>query len=414
MPSRPSSASTRSTSPRSPEPGRVRAADAVVGDLDASDAVPSSDSKIRARSRSPARTSRRSRATRRRRSRPRPRSAAEAAPWARRSRPGPATRATSASSAGPSPRSVRTLGWRPRASSLSSSSASSAPRAAVTRICAASSAPSRASPPRAGARATSAASRCCAAVVEVALEPTARRVGRGRRSGARGSNLLLLALALAHVRAGDQDARDARLVEDRRRGPRDGPLAAVARDPPRLALGLRDAVRRACDRHPRRELVLARDDVEEGPAADLLELRPVASQKARFAPSGTTFASWSVMTMKLGIVFATVVAKSRWRCRSTSRRFRSVMSIPPAMIRTTFPLLVGERRGAPGDDAVLAPARSVKAFSYSAPPGTPARRRGIAGSSPRARVVDEDVPEVAPPPAGSGRRRSRSPPRPRG
>ncbi len=41
--------------------------------------------------------------------------------------------------------------------------------------------------------------------------------------------------------------------------------------------------------------------------------------------------------MKLGIVFATVLAKSHWRWSSTSRRLRSVMSMPPAMIRTTSP-----------------------------------------------------------------------------
>ncbi len=65
--------------------------------------------------------------------------------------------------------------------------------------------------------------------------------------------------------------------------------------------------------------------------------RPNTSQKALFAPCRVTTASWSVMTMKLGIVSATVVAKSHWRCSSSSRCLRSVMSIPPATIRTTSP-----------------------------------------------------------------------------
>ncbi len=99
------------------------------------------------------------------------------------------------------------------------------------------------------------------------------------------------------------------------------------------------------------------DEVEEGPPVELLEAAPERVAEGAVRPVGDDVASWSVTTMKLGIVSATVLAKSHWRCSSTSRRLRSVMSIPPAMIRTTFAVLVHERRGAPGDHALLAPAR---------------------------------------------------------
>ena len=107
-------------------------------------------------------------------------------------------------------------------------------------------------------------------------------------------------------------------------------------------------------------------------------LRPTAAENARFAPKGTTFASWSVRTMKLGIVSATVFAKSRWRWRSTSRRLRSVMSIPPAMIRTTSPL--SSTSGAARQAMTRSlPRASVKAFSYSAggKSGAAERKRSI-------------------------------------
>jgi hypothetical protein len=89
-----------------------------------------------------------------------------------------------------------------------------------------------------------------------------------------------------------------------------------------------------------------------------------ASQKARFAPCGTIRASWSVTTTKLGMVLATALAKSHWRCSSTSRRLRSVMSIPPAMIRTTLPC-----SSASGADCHAitrsCPCALVNAFSYA-------------------------------------------------
>jgi hypothetical protein len=49
----------------------------------------------------------------------------------------------------------------------------------------------------------------------------------------------------------------------------------------------------------------SRNDVPSSSAND----RPNVSIRARFAPCGTMIASWSVITMKLGIVSATVLAK---------------------------------------------------------------------------------------------------------
>ena len=54
----------------------------------------------------------------------------------------------------------------------------------------------------------------------------------------------------------------------------DDALAAVARQPARLALGLRDTVCRPGDRHARGELVLARDEVEERRPLELLLRAP--------------------------------------------------------------------------------------------------------------------------------------------
>ena len=112
------------------------------------------------------------------------------------------------------------------------------------------------------------------AVVEVALQPASRRVGGVDDPRPGGAELLLLSLALADVGARDQHPGDARLVEDRRRRPRHGQLPSVPGDPSRLALGLLDAVRGAGDRHPRGELVVACDDLEERPAAELFEAAP--------------------------------------------------------------------------------------------------------------------------------------------
>ena len=114
---------------------------------------------------------------------------------------------------------------------------------------------SRSSTPRAGARARAPRAAAARRRGGSARAAGGRRRSR-RRSGAGRAQLLLLALPLADVHAGDQHARDAPLVEDRRRRPGDGQLAPVSRDPARLALGLGDAVRGAGDRHPRRELVV--------------------------------------------------------------------------------------------------------------------------------------------------------------
>ena len=110
-------------------------------------------------------------------------------------------------------------------------------------------------------------------------------------------------------------------------------------------------------------------------------VRPNASQNARLAPYGTTIASWSTTTMKLGIVSATAFAKSRWRWRSSSRRFRSVMSIPPAMIRTTLPL--SSTSGAECQAITRSfPFASVNTFSYSdaSKAGAAAWKRSIIAS----------------------------------
>ena len=166
------------------------------------------------------------------------------------------------------------------------------------------------------------------------------------------------------------------------------------RDPPRLALRLGDAVRGARDRHPCSELVVARDDLEERPPARAP--RGCARRRRRTRGSrrsGTTFASWSVMTMKLGIVSATVFAKSRWRWRSTSRRLRSVMSIPPAMIRTTSPL--SSTSGAERQAITRSlPRASVNAFSYSAGANSGAAARKRCDHLLALGGIDEDVPEV--------------------
>ena len=128
--------------------------------------------------------------------------------------------------------------------------------------------------------------------------------------------------------------------------------------------------------------------------AELLQ-RPAecASQNARLAPYGTTIASWSTTTMKLGIVSATVFAKSRWRWRSSSRRLRSVMSIPPAMIRTTLPL--SSTSGAERQAITRSfPFASVNTFSYS--DASKAGRGCVEALDHRLALVriDEDVPEV--------------------
>ena len=74
------------------------------------------------------------------------------------------------------------------------------------------------------------------AVVEVALETASRVVGRSDDPGTRPANLGLVTLALRHVRAADQVDRAARDLGQRRARPDDIDLGAVALEPPPLAL----------------------------------------------------------------------------------------------------------------------------------------------------------------------------------
>ena len=72
------------------------------------------------------------------------------------------------------------------------------------------------------------------------------------------------------------------------------------------------------------------------------------------APSGTTFASWSVMTMKLGIVSATVVREVPLALQVDLAPL-PVGDVDPARDDPDdVAALVDERRRAPGDHALLA------------------------------------------------------------
>ena len=192
------------------------------------------------------------------------------------------------------------------------------------------------------------------AVVEVSLEATAGGVGRGHDPAARGPHLLFLALALGDVGAGDQYARDAPLVEDRRRRPGDRPLAAAAREPARLSLGLWNAVRRSCDRHPGRELVLGSDEVEERRPLDAF-LCPVegVQERAVGAPSHDD-----------GVVVGDDdEARDRVGDRGGEVPLPLEIDLAPLALGDVdpsgddahdSPVLVDERCGAPGDDVLLA------------------------------------------------------------
>ena len=132
-----------------------------------------------------ARTWRRWSAPRRRRSRPPPRPGRAAAPRARSRRStGSGARVASDSTAGSSPRSVSTAGWMPRASSRSSSSATSAPRRRA-RGRASSRVAARRQPQHQRERHEP----LLRAVVQVALQPPALGVARRDDAGARGGEL---------------------------------------------------------------------------------------------------------------------------------------------------------------------------------------------------------------------------------
>ena len=207
--------------------GRVGAADAVVGDLDGHAPVRPPDRHAWRASR--ARTWRRWRAPRRRRSRRRSRPAPGS-----RSRPSASTvtgtgaRATSACSAGSSPRSVSTAGWMPRASSRSSA------RLVCSSSCArSSSAASSASPSaRVARRAQQQRERDeprLRAVVQVALEPPALGVAGLDEPRARGAQLLQ-ARAQLGVELRDVAAQQAAEERERQQRGRDerGPPGGVA------------------------------------------------------------------------------------------------------------------------------------------------------------------------------------------
>ena len=192
-------------------------------------------------------------------------------------------------------------------------------------------------------------------VVQVALEAPAGGVGRGDDPRARGPDLLFLALALGDVGAGEQHARRPPLVEDRRRRPGDDALAGR----PGSASGSRArpaAPRSRPRRSPSARRTRRRRRRGRG-TTSRRALRPARRRPRRMPGSrraGRSRASWSVTTTKLGIVLATTLAKSHCRCSSTSRRFRSVMSMPPGDDPHDVPVLVEERRGLPRDDALLA------------------------------------------------------------
>ena len=129
------------------------------------------------------------------------------------------------------------------------------------------------------------------AVVEIALEPSARRVGSRDDAAPRGAYLCLLLLPLRDVGARDENARVAPLVLDRRRRPRDGALSSFGGQPARLTLGLGHAVRRARDRHPRRELVLPRHEVEERGALEVHQRAAEGVEEGAVGAEGATTAS---------------------------------------------------------------------------------------------------------------------------
>ena len=65
--------------------------------------------------------------------------------------------------------------------------------------------------------------------------------------------------------------------------------------------------------------------------------QPSCASKAGFGPYSFTVASSQTPTRKIGIVFATVPAKSRSTSSSSSRWRRSVMSRPPQITLRTLP-----------------------------------------------------------------------------
>ena len=175
------------------------------------------------------------------------------------------------SSAGPSPRSVSTFGWRPRASSRSSSSACASSSLAPTRISDARSGSVGSFDSASRSERERAARRCCAPSWRFRSRRRRARVGRGHDPAPGGSHLGLLPLALGDVGPRDEHPWRSPLVDDRRRGPGHRPLVAVPCQPPALPLRLSHAVRRARDRHPGGELVVAGDELEERCPFELLD-----------------------------------------------------------------------------------------------------------------------------------------------
>ena len=142
-----------------------------------------------------------------------------------RARPGPVERSASDSSAASSPRSVRIAGWSPRASSRSSWSASASSVAGAGEDLRGG---LRVGELRLGEpeRERQRDEPLLRAVVQVALEPPPLRVGRLDETRARPAQLVLVALALRDVGAADQVVAVA-VARERARPPLDRQLAAA-------------------------------------------------------------------------------------------------------------------------------------------------------------------------------------------